>query len=72
MVSTYSSRYERFLDRLRRARHEAELTQTQAAKALRKHQSFVSKSETGERRVDAVEFADFAKLYGKPMDWFVG
>ena len=72
MVSAYSRRYERFLDRLRQARQEAGLTQVQVAKALRKPQSFVSKCETGERRVDAVEFAEFARLYGRPFEFFVG
>ena len=71
MVSAYSSRYERFLERLRAARLDAALTQQEVAKQLRQHQSFVSKCETGERRVDAVEFAEFARLYGKPLNWFV-
>ena len=72
MVSPYSARYQQFLARLRRARLEAEFTQSQVARKLRRHQSFVSKSETGERRLDAVEFADFARLYGKPLDFFLG
>ena len=32
--------------------------------------SFISKSERGERRVDALEFADFARIYGKPFAYF--
>lgn len=72
MVSVHSARYQRFLLRLRAARKESGLTQVQAAKRLRKHQSFVSKSESGERRVDAVEFAEFARLYRKPLEFFVG
>jgi transcriptional regulator with XRE-family HTH domain len=71
MGSVHSPRYQKFLDRLRRARADAKLTQTDVARSLRKPQSFVSKSESGERRVDAVEFADFAELYGKPLEWFV-
>ena len=34
-------------------------------------QSFVSKCETGERRVDVVELAAFAKLYERPLTYFV-
>lgn len=71
MVSPHTARYQLFLARLRAARLEAELTQAEVAKKLRRPQSFVSKSETGERRVDAVEFADFARLYGKPLEYFV-
>ena len=71
MVSVHSRRYQSFLARLREARQEAGLTQVQVAKALRKPQSFVSKCETGERKVDAVEFAEFAKLYGTTMEELV-
>lgn len=47
------------------------MTQRQVARRLRKPQSFVSKSESGERRVDAVELADFARTYRKPIEYFV-
>ena len=33
-------------------------------------QSFVSKFESGERRVDFVELWDLAKIYKKPMSFF--
>jgi len=47
------------------------LTQDQVASALAKPQSFVSKSENGERRVDILELTDFARLYGKPLEFFI-
>jgi hypothetical protein len=34
-------------------------------------QSFVSKVETGERRIDPTELEKFAKLYGKPITFFL-
>jgi transcriptional regulator with XRE-family HTH domain len=49
--------------RLRDAREHAGLNQTQAAAALGKPQNFVSKCETGQRRIDPIELADFAALY---------
>lgn len=55
---------------LRQARTEAGLTQVQAAKRLRKPQSFISKCETGERRVDALNLMAFATAYGKSLAYF--
>lgn len=72
MGSVHSQRYKAFLDRLRAARNEAGYTQADAARQLGRPQSFVSKCESGERRVDAVELAEFAKLYGKPLAFFLG
>ena len=65
MGSLHSRRYREFLARLRQAREAAGLTQVEAAVRLRKPQSFISRCETGERRVDVLEFEDFVKLYGK-------
>ena len=64
--------YQRFLERLVRARRDSGLTQAEVAGRLRKPQSFVSKCETGERRVDIVELAAFADIYARPLDWFAG
>lgn len=67
----HSEAYAEFQRRLREAREAAGLTQTEVADALGLPQSFVSKSETGERRVDALELARFARLYERPLDWFI-
>jgi transcriptional regulator with XRE-family HTH domain len=70
-MGTRRARYRQFLRRLRAAREEAGLTQVEVAKALRRPQSFVSKCESGERRVDVVELERFAALYQKPLDFFL-
>jgi len=62
-----SSEYLLFLKRLRQARTDAGLSQAAAAKRLGKPQSFVSKCESGERRVDVVELKAFARIYGVPV-----
>jgi hypothetical protein len=41
------------------------------AAALGRPQSFISKCESGERRVDIVELSELATLYGKPIRFFV-
>jgi transcriptional regulator with XRE-family HTH domain len=66
----HSDAYQRFVDRLRRAREEAGLTQADVADALVVPHSFVSKCELGERRVDFVELVALARLYAKSLDYF--
>ena len=72
MRSLHSPRYRRFLKRLMQARRQAGLTQVEVARALRRPQSFVSKCESGERRVDVIELEDFARLYRKGVSFFLG
>ena len=71
MSTVHSPRYRQFLKKLRAARLDAGLTQQEVARALRKPQSFVSKCESGERRVDVVELERFAKVYGKALEDFL-
>jgi len=70
-TGVYSKAYGRFLERLRQARAEAGLTQTAVAKRLNRPQSFVSKIESGERRVDVVELVEIAKHYRKALEYFI-
>jgi len=66
----YEKEYREFLGLLKRARKEAGLTQEEVAKKLKKPQSYVSKIESGERRLDVIEFKRFSKLYKKPVSFF--
>jgi transcriptional regulator with XRE-family HTH domain len=63
--ASYRRRYAQFLGRLRQARVEAGLTQVEVP------QSFVSKIESGERRVDVVELSELARIYRRPLDFFL-
>ena len=69
-TALHTKRYEAFRERLRRARVEAGLTQEEVAARLRRPQTWVSKCEVGERRVDFVELEDWAAACGKPLEWF--
>ena len=71
MGSAFPEEYRRFLKKLKAARLEAGLNQVDVAKRLKKPQSFVSKFETGERRIDPVELRHLAQLYGKPTSYFI-
>jgi len=67
----HKPRYKAMLRRLREARTGAGLTQVAVAKALHRTQAFVSKCESGERRIDPIDLVDFARLYGKPVTFFL-
>lgn len=69
--SLHSPAYDAFLVALRKARDDAGMTQEQAAKKLKKPQSFVSKCESGERRVDVVELMAFCDAYRTSAESFV-
>ena len=71
MVSKYRVKYQKLIERLRQARIEAGLTQVEAGKKLKKPQAYISKIERGERRLDAVELDELAKLYNKQLSYFV-
>jgi transcriptional regulator with XRE-family HTH domain len=71
MKSIYTPEYRFMLARLRQARRDAGLTQAAAGQRLGLRQNHVSRMETGERRLDPVELAAFARLYGKPLDYFL-
>lgn len=51
--------YRRFCKLLRQQRLEAELTQRALAERLNKPHSYVYKCETGERRMDAIEYVEW-------------
>jgi len=63
--------YREFLERLRKARSDAGLTQVELAKLLKRNQSWVSKKESGERRMDPVELCEIAKVYQLPVRAFL-
>ena len=59
------------MDRMREARVESGMTQSEVAAALNRPLSFVSKCELGERRIDPVDLDKLADLYDKPLDYFL-
>jgi transcriptional regulator with XRE-family HTH domain len=66
--STHHRRYQAFLDLLRSWRTEAGLTQSEVGERLGNTQTFVSKVERGERRLDVVEFAEWCEALGLDAD----
>ncbi len=69
--SIHTKEYAYFIERLKKARLEAGLTQVQVAKKLGRPQSHISNVESGQQRVDVVELQIFAKMYGKELNYFI-
>ncbi|EMI71667.1 DNA-binding helix-turn-helix protein [Leptospira noguchii str. Cascata] len=59
-----------FFNRLTTARIEANLTQAQVAKSLGKYQSYISKIESGEKKLFMEDFVRLYKLYNKSPEYF--
>lgn len=68
--TTHTSEYRKIIDRLKQARVDAELTQKEVAKKLKKSQSYVSKIEAGEQRLDILELRVLAAIYSKDISSF--
>jgi transcriptional regulator with XRE-family HTH domain len=62
--SAFSRRHQQLRTLLADARNRQGVTQVVLAKRLGKPQSFVSKFEGGERRLDVIEFLDVAEALG--------
>ena len=69
--SIYSAEYLVFLKSLRSTRKRAGLTQQQFANRIGETQSFVSKCERGERRIDLVELRTMCRALGVRLPAFI-
>jgi transcriptional regulator with XRE-family HTH domain len=71
VASLHSFKHDIFRNLLIEARKDAQLTQVQLAEKLNIAQSFVSKYERGERRLDFTEFIEIADLLGIDPNLFI-
>ena len=67
----YSKDHKYLVKQLKKAREEAGLEQKEVAKLLGATQSYVSKAESGQRRIDVVQLKEFAKIYKKKLAFFI-
>ena len=57
-----TSRHRALIAFLTQKRKDAGLSQSELAKALGEYQSFVARMESGQRRVDVVEYENLARI----------
>ncbi|MFA6447155.1 MAG: helix-turn-helix transcriptional regulator [Patescibacteria group bacterium] len=69
--SVYSKEYKEIINRLKSARVKAGLAQQEVANKLGKPQSYISKIESGERRLDVAEIKKFASIYKQDVSFFI-
>ncbi|MCK9614716.1 MAG: helix-turn-helix domain-containing protein [Candidatus Omnitrophica bacterium] len=67
----YTKGHKALVDKLIEARQDMGLNQEDVAKLLGRTQSYVSKIESGQRRIDIMQLKEFAKIYKKSLDFFV-
>lgn len=67
----YSKEHKHIIEQLKKARKKAGFDQKKVAKLLGKTQSYVSKIESGQRRLDVVQLKEFAKIYRKSPGYFI-
>lgn len=67
----YSKGHKALIARIIKARKEAGLRQEDVGELLGRTQSYISKIEAGQRRVDIVQLKEFAKVYKKDLDFFI-
>lgn len=71
-MSDESNEWRKMGERLRQAREYLELKQDEAAEAVGLSRSALSLAENGRRKVDAVELARFASVYGQSIEALSG
>lgn len=69
--SIYTKEHARLVDKLKKARTDSGLDQKDVAKLLHKTQSYISKIESGQRRVDVVQLKFLANIYKKKLEYFL-
>ncbi len=67
----YLKEYKLIAEKLKKARIESILTQEVVAEKINKPQSYISKVEQGEHRIDIIELQHFASLYKKDINYFI-
>jgi transcriptional regulator with XRE-family HTH domain len=66
--SIYTKEHARLVEKLKKARLDAGLEQKDVAKFLHKTQSYISKIESGQRKLDIIRLKELAKIYKRSVN----
>jgi len=64
-------KYNFLLTQLKKARKESYLKQAVIAKMIGRYSSYISKIESGDRRIDVIELNELAEVYNKKLSYFL-
>jgi transcriptional regulator with XRE-family HTH domain len=67
----YSEEHKLLITKLKQARKKSGLKQEDVAKKLGKTQSYISKIEAGQRRIDVLQLKELAAVYNKKSGYFI-
>ena len=67
----YSKDHKYLVEQLKKARRDAGFDQKKVGKILDKSQSYISKIESGQRRIDIVQLKKLAEIYRKDLSFFI-
>ena len=71
LKTIHSKEYKQVVERLKKSRINSGLTQSEVAQKLGKSQSYISKVEVGEQRLDVIELKKLARIYKKNINVFI-
>ena len=71
MKTIHSGQHKKLVVKLVKARKDAGLMQREAARLMSVSQSYLSKIEAGQVRLNIVQLKRFAELYRKPLEYFL-
>ena len=69
--SIYSNESKYLVEQLKQARRETGFNQKKVAKLICVSQSYISKVESGQIRIDVIQLKHLAKVYGKSIGFFL-
>lgn len=69
--SIYSNESKSLVEQLKKARKESGFNQKKVAELICVSQSYISKIESGQIRIDVIQLKNLAKVYGKSIDFFL-